>query len=102
MQLAAKELRDTLSLIQSREESVNAVSTIKSNIEAFNQSAENLHKALEHFDGTVDHTFEKIDSEVGEIVEKLADFAFMISEQNREIQQKLRMQQDFRAKKTDE
>jgi hypothetical protein len=52
-----------------------------------------LHKALEHFDGTVDHTFEKIDSEVGEIVEKLADFAFMLSEQNREIQNKLRIEQ---------
>jgi len=89
MQSASMELRQTLSYIQDREESINAVSTIKSNIEGFNESAKNLHKALERFDGSVEHTFEKIDSEVGQIVEKLADFAFMLSEQNREIQHKL-------------
>jgi methyl-accepting chemotaxis protein len=93
MQNTSSDLRETLGMIQSREESVNAVAYIKKNIEAFNQNAQMLHKALEHFDGTVDHTFEKIDSEVGEIVEKLADFAFMLSEQNREIQNKLRIEQ---------
>jgi chromosome segregation ATPase len=93
MQTSSVELRKTLEMIQSRDESVNAVAHIKSNIEEFNKSAKNLHGALEHFDGTVDHTFEKIDSEVGQIVEKLADFTFMLSEQNREIQQKLRLQQ---------
>jgi len=92
IQVSSTELRKTLEMIQSREESVNAVAHIKNNIERFNTNAENLHKALEHFDGTVDHTFEKIDSEVGDIVEKLADFAFMISEQNREIQNKLKLQ----------
>ena len=98
MQVSSAELRKTLEMIQSRDESVNAVAHIKSNIEEFNKSAKNLHGALERFDGTVDHTFEKIDSEVGQIVEKLADFAFMLSEQNREIQQKLRLQQQKEKK----
>jgi hypothetical protein len=40
---------------------------------------------MQRFDGSVDHTFEKIDEEVGEIVEKLATFARVISEQNREV-----------------
>ena len=93
MQNTSSDLRETLGMIQSREESVNAVAYIKKNIEAFNQNAQSLNKALEHFDSTVDHTFEKIDTEVGEIVEKLADFAFMLSEQNREIQNKLRIEQ---------
>ncbi|MEA3455590.1 MAG: MotA/TolQ/ExbB proton channel family protein [Campylobacterota bacterium] len=101
MQASSMELRKTLTLIQSREESVNAVAHIKSNIESFNKSSESLHKALEHFDGTVDHTFEKIDSEVGQIVEKLADFAFMLSEQNREIQNKLQLQKSREVKKSD-
>ena len=92
IQMSSTELRKTLETIQSRDESINAVAHIRNNIERFNKNAENLHKALEHFDGTVDHTFEKIDSEVGDIVEKLADFAFMISEQNREIQNKLKLQ----------
>ncbi len=98
MQVSSAELRKTLEMIQSRDESVNAVAHIKSNIEEFNKSAKNLHGALERFDGTVDHTFEKIDSEVGQIVEKLADFAFMLSEQNREIQHKLRLQQQKEKK----
>ncbi len=101
MQTSSMELRKTLEMIQSREESVNAVEHMKTNIESFNQNAENLHKALIHFDGTVDHTFEKIDSEVGEIVEKLADFTFMLSEQNREIQQKLQLQKKQESLRSD-
>lgn len=99
MQTSSEELRKTLMLIESRGESVNAIASIKTTIESFNKNAESLHKALEHFDGTVDHTFEKIDKEVGEIVEKLADFAFMLSEQNREIQRKLQMQQKLLKEK---
>jgi len=100
IQTSSAELRKTLEMIHSREESVNAVAHIKSNIESFNRNAEGLHKALEHFDSTVDHTFEKIDSEVGEIVEKLADFAFMISEQNREIQNRLQLQHTRKEKRS--
>jgi len=40
---------------------------------------------MERFDGTVEHTFDKIDSEVGGIVEKLSTFARIISEQNQMI-----------------
>ena len=89
MQVTSMELRKTLTLIQSREESVNAIAHIKSNIESFNKNSQSLHRALQHFDDTVDHTFVKIDNEVGQIVEKLADFTFMLSEQNREIQHKI-------------
>ncbi len=101
MQTSSIELRKTLEMIQSKEESVNAAEHMKTNIESFNKNAENLHKALTHFDGTVDHTFEKIDTEVGEIVEKLADFAFMLSEQNREIQQKLQLQKEQEVTRSD-
>ena len=94
MQESSVELRKTLTLIQSREESINAIAHIKENIESFNKNSQSLHRALQHFDETVDHTFVKIDSEVGQIVEKLADFTFMLSEQNREIQHKLQLQQN--------
>jgi hypothetical protein len=40
---------------------------------------------MARFDGTVEHTFDKIDAEMGEIVEKLATFARIISEQNQMI-----------------
>jgi len=82
-------LRQTLDRIHSREESVNAVDTISRNIEGFNENARSLQKAMQRFDGTVEHTFEKIDEEVGQIVEKLATFARVISEQNLEVMQTL-------------
>ncbi len=85
MQEASYELKTTLDKVHDRQESVNAVSTIKENIEGFNSNAKNLQRSMERFDGTVDHTFDKIDSEVGQIVEKLSTFARIISEQNQMI-----------------
>lgn len=85
MQKVSTELRITLDKIHDRQESVNAVSTIKENIEGFNSNAKNLQKSMERFDGTVEHTFDKIDSEVGQIVVKLSTFARIISEQNQMI-----------------
>ncbi|MCW8822196.1 MAG: hypothetical protein OQK45_08190, partial [Sulfurovum sp.] len=65
--------------------SVDAVVAMEKNIEGFNKNAQNLQKSMERFDGTVDHTFEKIDAELGQAIEKLATFAGIISEQNEEI-----------------
>ena len=85
MQSASAELRITLDKVHDRQESVNAVSNMKENIEGFNSNAKSLQRSMERFDGTVDHTFDKIDSEVGQIVEKLSTFARIISEQNQMI-----------------
>jgi biopolymer transport protein ExbB/TolQ len=85
MQEASSELRDTLENIHHRQTSVNAVKTMEKNIEGFNKNAQNLQKSMERFDGSVDYTFEKIDEELGQAVEKLAEFARIISEQNEEI-----------------
>ncbi|RRS30182.1 MAG: hypothetical protein P794_08170 [Epsilonproteobacteria bacterium (ex Lamellibrachia satsuma)] len=85
MQDAANQLHKTLDKVHDRQESVNAVSTIKENIEGFNSNAKSLQRSMERFDGTVDHTFDKIDSEVGQIVEKLSAFARIIAEQNQMI-----------------
>ncbi len=89
MQLVSKELRETLASIQSRDESINAVAHIKANIESFNQNALNLHKTIERFDDSIDHTFDKFDTEIAQIVTKLGDFALLIHEQNKEIQHSL-------------
>jgi hypothetical protein len=85
MQNASTELRVTLDKVHNRQESVNAVSTIRDNIEGFNSNAQSLQRSMARFDGTVEHTFDKIDAEMGEIVEKLATFARIISEQNQMI-----------------
>lgn len=85
MQEASAELRDTLENIQHRQKSVDAVSIMEKNIEGFNSNAANLQKSMARFDDTVDHTFEKIDEELAQAVEKLATFARIISEQNEQI-----------------
>jgi len=82
MQHASAELRMTLDKVHSRQESVNAVSTIRENIEGFNKNAITLQRSMERFDGTVDRTFEKIDEEVGQIVGQLGSFARLLSKQN--------------------
>ena len=85
MQEASSELRDTLENLHGRKETANAVQTMEENIAGFNANAKNLQKSMEHFDGSVDHTFEKIDEELGQAVEKLATFARIVSEQNQLI-----------------
>jgi uncharacterized protein YoxC len=85
MQDASHELRVTLDKVHDRQESVNAVSTIEENIAGFNSNAKTLQKSMERFDGTVDRTFDKIDTEVGQIVEKLGSFSRIIAEQNQMI-----------------
>ncbi len=82
MQEASSELRDTLENIHHRQASIDAVAAMEKNIEGFNKSAQNIEKSMELFDGSVDHTFEKIDEELGQAVDKLATFARIISEQN--------------------
>ena len=86
---SSAELRDTLDKVHGRQESVNAVESIKENIKGFNSNAKNLQVSMERFDGTVEHTFTKIDSEMGEIVKKLSAFARIISEQNQMIIEKM-------------
>lgn len=85
MRGASEHLSATLEKIHGREANINAEAVMKSNIESFVHSAKQLEKTLERFDGTVDHTFEKIDTEMGQAVEKLSVFARIISEQNQLI-----------------
>ncbi len=92
MDNASRNLKNTIEVIHTRQESINAVETISSNIEAFNNNAKNLEITINKFDNSLDKTFVKIDSEIGEIVGKLADFAVIISKQNREIQESIKLQ----------
>ena len=85
MQEASSELRDTLENIHNRHQSIDAVEMMERNIEGFNANAQNLQKTMERFDGTVDNTFEKIDEELGQAVEKLARFSHILADQNEQI-----------------
>ena len=98
MREASAELRDTLNRVHNRQESVNAVDIMRVNIEGFNENSLNLQKSMKRFDGTVDHTFNKIDSEMAEIISKLSTFATLISQQNQMIIEKIDSQNEDKSK----
>lgn len=85
MQEASSELRQTLDNVQTRKESVIAVQNMEKNIQGFNENTKSLQKSMQYFDESVDRTFDKIDGELGQAVEKLATFARIVSEQNQMI-----------------
>ena len=85
MQEASRELKTTLENLNSKKEGLDAISLMQNNIEGFNENAKSLQRSMERFDGSVEHTFESIDKELGSAVEKLSTFGHIISEQNQLI-----------------
>ncbi len=82
---ASQELRNTLLALNNREESVNAVAIIKENIEAFNANARALQHTLNHFDTSVEKTFESLDVELAKSVHKLGEMTEMIARQSLQL-----------------
>jgi len=89
MESVSRDLRKTIEKIDERKESVNAVATVKKDIHQFIEGVNQLNHGLERFNGSVDHTFGKIDQELAGAVDKLGEMAEMIVEQNLSIQKKL-------------
>ena len=86
---ATRELRTTLNKIESKSESVNAVSLMLDNMAGFNSNAKTLQESMQRFDKSVDHTFTMIDKELAQSVQKLTTFARIVSEQNQLILQNM-------------
>ena len=55
----------------------------------FTESVQSLSAGLGRFDGSVEHTFEKIDSELARAVGKLGEMAEIIITQNKELRQNI-------------
>jgi len=89
MESVSRDLRKTIEKMDERKESVEAVATVKKDISTFIKSVNHLNDGFERFNGSVDHTFEKIDYELAGAVDKLGEMAEMIVEQNLNIQKKL-------------
>jgi len=79
---ASQDLRNTLMTLDKREESVNAVATIRNNIEQFNRTAETLGANLARFDQSVGHTFEAFDRELASAVSKLGEMGELLARHN--------------------
>ena len=89
MESVSRDLRKTIEKIDERKESVEAVATVKKDIHQFIQGVDKLNGGLERFNGSVDHTFVKIDQELAGAVDKLGEMAEIIVTQNQTLQQKL-------------
>jgi len=90
MQMVSTDLKDTISKIEASKTALTATERLEQHIQQFTQTTNHLNQTLEHFDVTLEKslnmTFRQIDTEVAEIIKKLANFAHSTAEQNKILQ----------------
>lgn len=91
---SSHELSETLSQMDNNQSSLDARDQIQKNLTEFTEATKEFEKNSKIFNAqltsSLDKTFEKIDTEVGDIVIKLADFATHVSLQSEEVQNSIR------------
>ena len=94
LQFASKELKDTLSLMDNNTNAQEAKNQIEKNLLDFTYATRSFEKTTKvfnaHLTASLDKTFEKIDTEIGSIVIKLADFATHVSLESKEVQDSIK------------
>ncbi|CAA6811106.1 MAG: Arginine/ornithine antiporter ArcD [uncultured Sulfurovum sp.] len=90
MKMVSSDLKDTIAKIEASNSALTAHEKIDQSIQEFTQTTATLQTTMKQFDSTFEKslnlTFSKIDTEVAEIVMKLANFAHSTSEQNKILQ----------------
>jgi archaellum component FlaC len=90
MQMVSSDLKDTIAKIEASKTALTATERLEHHIEQFTKTTNHLSQTLEYFDNTLEKslnmTFRHIDTEVAEIVKKLANFAHSTAEQNKILQ----------------
>jgi len=94
LKTTSKELKETLAEIDSSESAISARNHIDKSLVDFTVATRSFEKTTKVFsaqlNNSLNRTFEKIDSEVGDIVIKLADFATHVSLESREVQDSIK------------
>ena len=94
LQKTSEDLQKTLAQIDNSKSSVDAKNQIDNSIIEFTTATQSFEKTAKVFsaqlNNSLNRTFEKIDSEVGDIVIKLADFATHVSLESREVQDSIK------------
>ena len=87
------EIKESLSVVESSANAIEARKQIEKNIFEFTHVVKSLENSTQnlsvHLDHSLSQTFEKIDSEIGNIVTKLADFATHVSLESSEVQKSI-------------
>ncbi len=86
----SQELRKTLKEMDTSTSALEAQNNIEKTLKEFTDATQSLEKTTKLFstqlDNSLNRTFDKIDTEIGDIVIKLADFATHVSLESREVQ----------------
>lgn len=84
------DLKTTLEAMDSGKNATEAKNQIQSSIVEFTQATNSFEKSVKihsaQLDNSLNRTFNKIDTEIGDIVIKLADFATHVSLESKEVQ----------------
>lgn len=90
LQLVSTELQSTLAEMNNGQSALSAQNHIDKSLVDFTVATKSFEKSSKLYsaqlNNSLNRTFEKIDSEVGDIVIKLADFATHVSLESREVQ----------------
>ena len=84
------ELKETLSQIDNSKNAIDAKNEIEEIIGEFTSATQSFEKTIKinsaTLDSSLNRTFDKIDTEIGDIIIKLADFATHVSLESKEVQ----------------
>ncbi len=90
MQMVSTDLKDTIAKIHTAKSVLKANENIEKNMKEFNRATQLLSNSIHQFDTSLEHaltlSFKKIDSELSDIIIKLANFANSTSQQNAILQ----------------
>ena len=94
LQHISQDIQESLSVIDQSTTAVDARNQIEAQISEFTSATNALEKSTKMFsaqmDSSLNRTFEKIDTEIGDIVIKLADFATHVSAESSEVQKSIK------------
>ena len=100
------DIQESLSVIDQSTTAIDARNHIEKQLHEFTLATGSLEKSTKMFsaqmDNSLNRTFEKIDSEIGDIVIKLADFAVHVSAESSEVQKSIRKYHQTIASHVDE
>jgi len=94
LQIVSAELQETLSEMNNGQSALSAQNHIDKSLVDFTVATKSFEKSTKLYsaqlNNSLNRTFEKIDTEIGEIVIKLADFATHVSLESREVQDSIK------------
>ena len=94
LQVVSNELQETLEQMNNGQSALSAQNHIDKSLVDFTVATKSFEKSTKLYsaqlNNSLNRTFEKIDTEIGEIVIKLADFATHVSLESREVQDSIK------------